>query len=76
MHEDDNGLRRIGFVSLLLAGGGGRPRGPAPGDHVVGMTAAPSDDEWEELRRVQFPGARINLNPGTLGTPSTGTTPG
>jgi UDP-sulfoquinovose synthase len=34
------------------------------------MTACspPSDDPWEALRRREFPGARINLNAGTLGT--------
>ncbi len=28
-------------------------------------------DPWEALRRAQFPADRLNLNPGTLGTPST-----
>ncbi len=38
------------------------------------MTAnsPPSDDSelWESLRKREFPGARINLNAGTLGTPA------
>ena len=35
-------------------------------------TQSPSNDEtWDRFRRHFFPGERLNLNPGTLGTPST-----
>ncbi len=30
-----------------------------------------STPNWERFRAVLFPGERVNLNPGTLGTPST-----
>lgn len=38
------------------------------------MITLPTDDDargWEALRHALFPGDRLNLNPGTLGTPST-----
>lgn len=47
----------------------GLPRLPASGGYTPAQLVA-EDDAWRPFRQALFPGVRLNLNPGTLGTPS------
>lgn len=43
---------------------------PPPSETALRSQAADDPDRWELLRLREFPGARCNLNAGTLGTPA------
>lgn len=48
-----------------------RPAPPPSDDLARAIAACPDDpDLWDMLRAREFPGERVNLNPGTLGTPA------